>query len=119
MRTTAWLVDVGSTLPSYALAGNGRWTTSGVSTNISVHYIAAAPVRTFFSTHKSTTEVLESGEQKGTRLRVESSVVMKSLTTMVLAIEVKDRDTGKMIAIATHTKSDIPAHKLNMMDLKL
>lgn len=38
-------MDVGSTLPGYALAGNGRWSTSGVSTNISIHYIAAAPVR--------------------------------------------------------------------------
>ena len=44
---------------------------------------------------------------------------MKSLTTMVLTIEVRNRDTGGLVAIATHTKSDIPANKLNMMHLKL
>lgn len=43
----AYLVDICSSLPLLALSGHERWPTSGVSTNISTYYIAAAPVRTY------------------------------------------------------------------------
>lgn len=39
-----WLVDHCSSTPIFCLQSNGRWTTSGVSTNINTFYIGAAPV---------------------------------------------------------------------------
>lgn len=42
----AWLVDHCSSLALLALSGGdeGRWTTSGVSTNLNLNYLKAAPV---------------------------------------------------------------------------
>ena len=40
----AWLVDHCSSTPIFCLWNQGRWTTSGVSTNINMFYISAAPV---------------------------------------------------------------------------
>lgn len=41
---TAWLIDICTTLPIFCLQGNRRWSTSGVTTSLAVHYLAAAPV---------------------------------------------------------------------------
>ncbi|GAA5886708.1 hypothetical protein JCM5296_006377 [Sporobolomyces johnsonii] len=82
----AWIVDHCSSLALLALSGNGRWTTSGVSTNLNISYIAAAPL--------------------GTPLRIATTVLQFGRVTGLLETRIEDRETGKLLSFGTHTKQD-------------
>ncbi|GAA5857611.1 hypothetical protein JCM8547_004295 [Rhodosporidiobolus lusitaniae] len=83
----AWLIDHCSSLSLLALSGPGeKWVTSGVSTNLNVYYVGAAPV--------------------GTKLRIMTRVMNLGRVTGVLETRVENVDTGKLLCFATHTKQD-------------
>ncbi|KAM0751617.1 acyl-coenzyme A thioesterase [Meredithblackwellia eburnea MCA 4105] len=82
----AWLVDVASSLPVLALSGPDSWITSGVSTNINMYYIAAAPV--------------------GTKIEVISTVIQKGLASSTIEAKVQEVGTKRLIAVGTHVKAD-------------
>ncbi|BGP22073.1 hypothetical protein JCM10295v2_000950 [Rhodotorula toruloides] len=83
----AWLVDHCSSLGLLALSGPGdRWTTSGVSTNLNLYYIGAAPV--------------------GTKLRVVTTVLQQGRVTGLLETRIEDDATGKLLVLGTHVKQD-------------
>ncbi|SGY69590.1 BQ5605_C004g03035 [Microbotryum silenes-dioicae] len=85
----AWLIDHCSSLSLIALAGHGRWATSGVSTNLTVNYISAAP--------------------SGTPLKVVTRVLQQSKTSSLLETRVEHAETGRLIAFGTHVKQDTPS----------
>ncbi|BGP13184.1 hypothetical protein JCM10213_000236 [Rhodosporidiobolus nylandii] len=83
----AWLIDHCSSLSLLALSGpDERWITSGVSTNLSVSYIGAAPV--------------------GTPLRIVTKVLQQGRVTGLLETRISHAETGKLLCFATHTKQD-------------
>ncbi|GAA5826248.1 hypothetical protein JCM11251_007224 [Rhodosporidiobolus azoricus] len=83
----AWLIDHCSSLSLVALSGPGlKWVTSGVSTNLSVYYVGAAPTG---STIRITTRVLTQGRVIG-----------------VLETRIEDAQTGKSLCFGVHTKQD-------------
>lgn len=92
----AYAVDVISSLPLLCLSGHERWSSSGVSTNINMYYISAAPV--------------------GTLVRVTANVVAQGKVVSVIEATVEERDTGRIIARGTHVKQDIPnlGHKFKL-----
>lgn len=53
----------------------------------------------------------------GMKLRIESKVAMMGKLTAVLEARIVCRDTGLVIATASHQKADIPAGKLDMRKL--
>ncbi|SCZ92329.1 BZ3500_MvSof-1268-A1-R1_Chr5-2g07787 [Microbotryum saponariae] len=85
----AWLIDHCSSLSLIALAGHGRWATSGVSTNLTVNYISAAP--------------------SGTPLKVVTRVLQQSKTSSLLETRVEHAETGRLVAFGTHVKQDTPS----------
>ncbi|GAA6015659.1 hypothetical protein JCM10207_008163 [Rhodosporidiobolus poonsookiae] len=85
----AWLIDHCSSLSLIALATGGRWVTSGVSTNLNISFIAAAPV--------------------GREIRIVSSVLQLGKTAGLLEIRVEDVVTGMLLCFATHNKQDVSA----------
>ncbi|GAA5978979.1 hypothetical protein JCM10908_002756 [Rhodotorula pacifica] len=83
----AWLVDQCSSLSLLALSGPGeRWVSSGVSTNLNVNYISAAPV--------------------GTKLAITTSVLQQGRVTGLLETRITNEETGKLVCFATHVKQD-------------
>ncbi|KAG0655952.1 hypothetical protein C6P46_000534 [Rhodotorula mucilaginosa] len=83
----AWLVDQCSSLSLLALSGPGeRWISSGVSTNLNVNYISAAPV--------------------GTKLAITTSVLQQGRVTGLLETRIVNEETGKLVCFATHVKQD-------------
>ncbi|GAA5860387.1 hypothetical protein JCM3774_000402 [Rhodotorula dairenensis] len=83
----AWLVDQCSSLSLLALSGPGeRWVSSGVSTNLNVNYISAAPV--------------------GTKLAITTSVLQQGRVTGLLETRIVNEETGKLVCFATHVKQD-------------
>lgn len=88
----AWLVDVCSSLPVLACSTQGRWATAGVSTSIHTQYLHAIPL--------------------GTKVKVVSSLMRVAKSTAWIEIRVLDRDSGRLLAFATHVKQDTPAPKL-------
>ncbi|KAL8291790.1 hypothetical protein RQP46_002048 [Phenoliferia psychrophenolica] len=82
----AWLIDVCSSMAVLALSGPDTWVTSGVSSNINVYYLAAAPL--------------------GTALQVVSTVIQKGKATATVECKVEEIGSGKLIALGTHVKVD-------------
>ncbi|GAA5825270.1 hypothetical protein JCM10212_005677 [Sporobolomyces blumeae] len=82
----AWLVDVCSSLALLALSGNARWTTSGVSTNLNLSYLVAAP--------------------SGTKLRLVTKVLQFGRVTSLLETRIENAETGKLLTVGWHTKQD-------------
>ncbi|SCV72423.1 BQ2448_3960 [Microbotryum intermedium] len=85
----AWLIDHCSSLSLIALAGHGRWATSGVSTNLNINYISAAP--------------------SGTALKVVTRVLQQTKTSSLLETRIEHGETGRLIAFGTHVKQDTPS----------
>ncbi|GAA5936779.1 hypothetical protein JCM3775_002701 [Rhodotorula graminis] len=83
----AWLVDHCSSLVLLALAGPGdRWVTSGVSNQLQLFYVGAAPI--------------------GTKIRIVSTLLQQGRVTGLLETRIEDEATGKLLVHATHTKQD-------------
>ncbi|GAA6057706.1 hypothetical protein JCM3770_002654 [Rhodotorula araucariae] len=83
----AWLVDHCSSLALLALSGPGdRWVTSGVTTNLQLYYIGAAPV--------------------GTKLRIVNKVLQQGRVTALLETRIENEETGKLLVTASHVKQD-------------
>ncbi|GAA5873352.1 hypothetical protein JCM16303_001098 [Sporobolomyces ruberrimus] len=84
----AWLVDHCSSLALLALSGGdeGRWTTSGVSTNLNLNYLKAAPL--------------------GTKLKLVTEVVNFGRVTSLLETKIYNADTNQLLTMGWHTKQD-------------
>ncbi|TNY18149.1 acyl-coenzyme A thioesterase [Rhodotorula diobovata] len=83
----AWLVDHCSSLVLLALSGPGdKWLTSGVSTQLQLFYVGAAPI--------------------GNKLRIVNTVLQHGRVTGLLETRIEDEETGKLLVHATHTKQD-------------
>ncbi|GAA6025040.1 hypothetical protein JCM11491_002002 [Sporobolomyces phaffii] len=84
----AWLVDHCSSLALLALSGGDdhRWTTSGVSTNLNLNYVKAAPL--------------------GTTLRIVTQVLNFGRVTSLLETKIYNADTNALLTVGWHTKQD-------------
>ncbi|GAA5991096.1 hypothetical protein JCM11641_004431 [Rhodosporidiobolus odoratus] len=83
----AFLIDHCSSLALLALSGPGeRWITSGVSTNLNIFYIGAAPI--------------------GTPLRIVTRVLQQGRITALLETRITHAESGQLLCFATHTKQD-------------
>ncbi|GAA5912044.1 hypothetical protein JCM6882_002015 [Rhodosporidiobolus microsporus] len=83
----AWLIDHCSSLCLAALAGPGlKWVTTGVSTNLSIYYVGAAPA--------------------GSTIRIISRVLTQGKVVGVLETRIEDSETGKLLCFGMHTKQD-------------
>ncbi|GAA5894759.1 PaaI family thioesterase [Sporobolomyces salmoneus] len=82
----AWLVDHCSSLALLALSGDGRWETSGVSTNLNLNYLKAAPL--------------------GTNLRIVTEVLNFGRVTSLLETKIYNVDTKQLLTVGWHTKQD-------------
>ncbi|GAA5857022.1 hypothetical protein JCM5353_004977 [Sporobolomyces roseus] len=86
----AWLVDHCSSLALLALSGGDegeqRWTTSGVSTNLNLNYMKAAPL--------------------GTNLKLVTQVLNFGRVTSLLETKIYNADTNQLLTIGWHTKQD-------------
>lgn len=82
----AYLIDMASSLPLICLSGHGRWPSSGVSTQLNIYYLAAAPL--------------------GTPIRIISSVLTQGLVVAVMECQVVHAETGKVLMVGTHVKQD-------------
>ncbi|GAA5924089.1 PaaI family thioesterase [Sporobolomyces koalae] len=83
----AWLVDHCSSFALLALAGDGeRWTTSGVSTNLNLNYLKAAPI--------------------GTRLKIVTEVLNFGRVTSLLETKIFNAETNQLLTVGWHTKQD-------------
>ncbi|GAA5975844.1 hypothetical protein JCM5350_000754 [Sporobolomyces pararoseus] len=84
----AWLVDHCSSLALLALSGGDeeRWTTSGVSTNLNLNYLKAAPL--------------------GTNLKIVTEVLNFGRVTSLLETKIYNAKTNQLLTVGWHTKQD-------------
>ncbi|GAA5832906.1 hypothetical protein JCM3766R1_007087 [Sporobolomyces carnicolor] len=93
----AWLVDHCSSLALLALSGGDeqRWTTSGVSTNLNLNYLKAAPELT-----------ADRVFQLGTNLNIVTEVLNFGRVTSLLETKIYNADSNQLLTVGWHTKQD-------------